>query len=226
MSHFKYEINERSLRMQLKENSVPFSDEAWIKFESFSATQKNTSHENVMKRFQVSLNRNVVLPVVFGGVIILFSLLLFNFVNIKNPNQETAEVKAAAVVVTTPVVVEKKADPTPVIKEPVAVIKDTVIAAPAEEVKSVQTEEITKTPAPVQTEVQVQKKAEPVLINRSHDHPTFARPERHVSENNSARVETPRKKRSKKQLLVTEPTVEEDEQAPPPVSQSASGESQ
>ena len=96
MSHFKYEIDERNLRLQLKSNELVFNEEAWYKFESFSLCHKNSADEAVTKRFNFSLNRNVMLPLVFGTVIILFSFLLFNFINIKNPNtarEERAEVQ-------------------------------------------------------------------------------------------------------------------------------------
>lgn len=85
-SHFKYEIDERNLRLQLKENELSFSEDAWQKFEAFTNAQKSSANDAIIKRISVPLNRNLVLPAVFGVVIILFSLLLFNFINIKNPN--------------------------------------------------------------------------------------------------------------------------------------------
>lgn len=90
INHFKYEVNEVNLRLQLKGHEVPFSDDAWKRFESFLSSQKTVARNDFAQRFSVKLNRNVILPMVFGLVIILFSFLLFNFVNIKNPNTETS----------------------------------------------------------------------------------------------------------------------------------------
>jgi len=95
-SHFNYEIDERNLRVRLKDISLPYKEEAWIQFETYSDSCKQNNKANTLPRFQLNINRNVILPVIFGAVIILFSLLLFNFVSIKNTqssgvsnNQET-----------------------------------------------------------------------------------------------------------------------------------------
>jgi len=96
-NHFTYEIDERNLRIQMKDFVVPVKEDAWQKFETFSDSMVSNSRENRLKNFNFSLNRSVVLPSVFGVIIILFSFLLVNFVSIKNPVKETeqkAEVKA------------------------------------------------------------------------------------------------------------------------------------
>ena len=93
-NHFTYEIDERNLRTQLKEYSVPVSEEAWQKFETFSDSMVSNQRENKYNSFNFTLNRNVVLPSVFGIIIIIFSFLLVNFVSIKNPVKENTK-KAA-----------------------------------------------------------------------------------------------------------------------------------
>ena len=98
MSNFTYEIDERNLRIQMKEFIVPVKEDAWQKFETFSDSMVNKHRENRLKNFNFSLNRGVVLPSVFGVIIILFSFLLVNFVSIKNPskvNDQKAEIKRA-----------------------------------------------------------------------------------------------------------------------------------
>ena len=83
-SHYSYDIDERNLRLKLKANEIPFTEDIWLKFESYQQThQKQQSIDDVVKKFSFKINRNVVLPIVFGAVIIAFSLLLFNFINIK-----------------------------------------------------------------------------------------------------------------------------------------------
>lgn len=95
-NHFTYEVNERNLRIQMKDFTVPVNEDAWQKFETFSDTMVSQHRENRLKNFNFSLNRSVVLPSVFGVIIILFSFLLVNFVSIKNPVR-TSEQKAEAV---------------------------------------------------------------------------------------------------------------------------------
>ncbi len=94
-SHFNYEIDERSLRVRLKDMSIPPEEEAWVQFENYSESCKHTGKTG-RSRFQLNVNRNVILPVVFGVVIISFSLLLFNFVSIKNKKTNDSEIKTAS----------------------------------------------------------------------------------------------------------------------------------
>jgi hypothetical protein len=87
-NHFTYEIDERNLRTQLKAYTVPVNENAWQKIESFSDSKRTNQLENKFVNFNITLNRNVVLPSVFGVIIIIFSLLLVNFVSIENPVKE------------------------------------------------------------------------------------------------------------------------------------------
>jgi hypothetical protein len=91
-SHFNYEIDERNLRGKLKNLSFPYNEEAWSSYEAFSEANKKTYKAPVLPAIKLNLNRNVILPVIFGAVIILFSMLLFNFISIKN--KKPAENKA------------------------------------------------------------------------------------------------------------------------------------
>ncbi|PBQ31659.1 hypothetical protein CNR22_07715 [Sphingobacteriaceae bacterium] len=149
MSNFTYEIDERNLRLKMKEFTVPVKEEAWQKFESFSEATGNQNRENRLKNFNFSLNRSVVLPSVFGVIIILFSFLLVNFVSIKNPsrvNEQKVEIKPVVASTPEPVVTSKvetlgpvpvaevKAEPAPVIETKV---EEKVAATP--EVKTEQT---------------------------------------------------------------------------------------
>ena len=97
-NHFTYEIDERNLRTQLKEFSVPVNEEAWQKFETFSDSMVSNQRENRFNSFNFTLNRNVVLPSVFGVIIIIFSFLLVNFVSIKNPTKENTKKAEKALV--------------------------------------------------------------------------------------------------------------------------------
>ncbi len=99
-SHFNYEIDERNLRVRLKDMVMPYKEEAWVQFENYSDTYKNSHKNHSLPRFQLNLNRNIILPAVFGVVIILFSLVLFNFITIKN--KSAAEKPVVNPIVTEP----------------------------------------------------------------------------------------------------------------------------
>jgi hypothetical protein len=227
MSHFKYEIDERNIRLQLKAMEMPFSEEAWQKFENYSSTHSSLAAETSVKRFQFSLNRNVILPTVFGVVIVSFSLLLFNFVNIKDPspaNEERAEAspqvftkepEAPAKKEAAPQVKAEEPVPAPVVKEPV---RET--ATPVEKVReaSQATTEQDRVAIPETSPVK-ETPSVGIRITKSRDS---------VMENGEVqtiKTEIPTKKRNKKRsAVIIEPAAGEDEQAPPPAEESAPAE--
>lgn len=83
-SHFNYEIDERNLRLKLRDMAIPYREDAWLQFENYSNLHHVAQKLSSLPSFQLNINRTLILPFVFGGVIILFSLLLFNFISIKN----------------------------------------------------------------------------------------------------------------------------------------------
>jgi len=227
MSHFKYEINERNLRLQIRENKVPLNEDAWLKFENYSATQKNFQQENVMNRFKLSFNRNLVLPIVFGSVIALFSLLLFNFVNIKNPNPDTTIVKSEPTPIVTPATEQNMASfQSPVKKESSPVkIKDSLNVKPQQIVNEVLPETANVAPVPEKPVIRIQKNNEIVdaVSTKTELNPELYNADKNVAVNPTNAQEVPKpKKKHKRQLIVTEPTIEEETQTPPPVSQTSS----
>jgi hypothetical protein len=68
--------------------SVPYKEEAWIQFENYSDEHHISQKRTSLPAINFNINRTLILPFVFGGVIIGFSLLLFNFINIKNKPAE------------------------------------------------------------------------------------------------------------------------------------------
>ncbi len=82
------------MRNQLKELEVSFKEEAWFNYEAYAKQFQSVHKTQLLPNFNFALNRTLILPIVFGGIIILFSFLLFNFINIKNTKtkQEVSEV--------------------------------------------------------------------------------------------------------------------------------------
>lgn len=98
-SHFNYEIDEKSLGSKLKQMRVQYSESAWTRFEQYSEGQKKTYSAPVLPRVRLNINRNVILPAVFGSVIILFSMLLYNFISIRKPAEIAAVNKTPSVAI-------------------------------------------------------------------------------------------------------------------------------
>ena len=109
MKHFTYEIDEKSVSGQLKELRVPLREDSWDKFETYSAAQAPVQLQGSrFREFQVNVNRKVVVPVVFTGAVITLSLLLFNFVNIKNPTTpKNISVAEKPVVIKEPLIINQ-----------------------------------------------------------------------------------------------------------------------
>lgn len=130
-SHFNYEIEERNMRNQLKELELTYKEEAWLNYEEYAKQFQSVNKAQLLPNFNFALNRTVILPVVFGGIIILFSFLLFNFINIKNTkttNSDVAAMKAKMeAVVEQPKPEPKKAVAVPVKKEEPIIVKETPV---------------------------------------------------------------------------------------------------
>jgi len=128
--HFTYEIDERNLRMRLKDLEIPLREGAWGNFDEFSTVQsRDDAHNGVKLKF--SLNRNVVMLAIFGAVIISFSLLLFNFITIKNPKKEnTQSLEENKAMAAEKISAPKKEVPPVVVKAipiPTVAVKDTAV---------------------------------------------------------------------------------------------------
>jgi hypothetical protein len=80
-----YVIDEQCLSGKLKNLSAPLKEDAWRKFETYAEAHKRPVAKNRLQNIHFTVNRNVAMPAAFGLIIILFSMLLFNFISVKNP---------------------------------------------------------------------------------------------------------------------------------------------
>jgi len=127
--HFVYEIDERKLRVKLQEIEVEQKQDAWSNFESYYLSKNKTQNEGPLKNFYVPISMNIVLPLVFGLIIIIVAVILFKFISIKNPEiQTTIEEKAPIETIT-------KTDSTSI---KLNVLKEAAIKDSLEKVKSKQ----------------------------------------------------------------------------------------
>jgi len=88
---FTYVIDEQTLRGKLRSMTAPLNEEAWTKFSAYAAMNIRPVETSRFKGFNLTLNRNTVLPAAFAVIIIFFSFLLFNFISIKNPKKAQLE---------------------------------------------------------------------------------------------------------------------------------------
>ncbi len=82
-NHFIYEIDEQHIRIQLKEHQVFFNEEAWNNYEKYVETFRVRELET-SKKIKFGINRNVILPIIFFGIIVFFTFILYKFLSIKN----------------------------------------------------------------------------------------------------------------------------------------------
>ena len=154
---FSYEIDERNLRVQLKNLEIPLKEEAWQKFDSYARTHGQPEQSPVFQQLQFRLNRNVVMPAIFGTIILVFSLMLYNFVSIKKDkihnteaviapaSEMAAEIPPADAPAAQPAspqiekiqVIEKPVVEKPVIETALAEIPAPKVSEPVEEPKTV-----------------------------------------------------------------------------------------
>jgi hypothetical protein len=87
---FTYVIDEQCLRGKLRGMSAPLKEEAWVRFNSYAVAHARPVVTRRFQRLNIPLNRNTILPAAFAVIIIFFSFLLFNFIDIKNPKKAEA----------------------------------------------------------------------------------------------------------------------------------------
>ncbi|MBK9285143.1 MAG: SH3 domain-containing protein [Sphingobacteriaceae bacterium] len=90
-SPFNYEIDEKNLRSRLKDRTVPYREDAFIQFESYSEYNKSSHKPRSLPNFNLSIGRNIIIPVIFGVAILLLSIILYKFIEIKNASNTVTE---------------------------------------------------------------------------------------------------------------------------------------
>jgi hypothetical protein len=190
---FTYAIDERNLRIQLRSLQSTSNNEAWSKFEQVADANPFRTSKRPFQGINITLNRNIVLPAVFGIVICLFSLLLLNFVSIKNPTAKNSQ----------------KAELTTAIPEPMVMnIEKSLGAVPAQQVKTEDFNTVATKPAPAQI-VTEQAPTQTAMTNATQE-PALANGDNSTIQQPVTEV----KKRRKKQVTIEEqirPTTFSDE---------------
>jgi hypothetical protein len=69
----------------MQELEIEPGADAWSNFEAYVDQTHHAKNDGNRLNMQVPISMNVVLPLVFGAVIILIAVLLYRFISIKNP---------------------------------------------------------------------------------------------------------------------------------------------
>lgn len=79
--HFNYELDERRIKILLKENSMPYSDDVWNEFLSQTKPINKTTKLPTFKPVSFAINKSVLLTGVFILLIGSFTFLIANYVD-------------------------------------------------------------------------------------------------------------------------------------------------
>lgn len=90
---FLDKIDELSLRSKLNEDANVLNDVAWQKFEQYLSKQKSKPMPSPWRGLNLKINRAYLLPGVFAAMILLLSLLLYNFMSIRIPDKISSKIK-------------------------------------------------------------------------------------------------------------------------------------
>ena len=119
--HFVYEIDERKLRVRLQEIEIESKQDDWSNFEAYYLSLNHPKNQNALKNLNIPFSMNIILPLVFGGTIIIIAVILFKFISISNPkNTEPAPNNEAS---QKPVLMDSLVTSKPINNHP---IKDTI----------------------------------------------------------------------------------------------------
>lgn len=166
-SLFSYELDEAQIRLTLQDSrAVEYNESSWDDFEAnFIQHHSNQNHSKFkLPEFNLNINRNVVLPVVFIAALVGVSAIMLSFVDFKtnaptqvekqlipNPDNFKPEQAKSAIIV--------KKEPAKIVVEKPIVKQDSVPANPI------------KTEAPVATTTQVAVNTNTVITNHSYNTP-------------------------------------------------------
>jgi hypothetical protein len=153
-SLFNYELDERNIRLTLKDSNLQFSEAAWEDFDrNFKVASPKSGLELNLPKIDLNINRSFLVPLFFiialGGI----SALLFSFVDFKSNKpvqvEKTLEPNASnykqEVVVTQPepkkeVKENKEIVPQVVAENKEAVVQNTVSPEPVQNISQNKTE--------------------------------------------------------------------------------------
>ncbi len=133
--HFNYELDERRIRILLKENTLSYSDDVWSEYLEKTKPLSKSAKLPSIKAPSFAINKATLLTIVFVVLVGSFTLLVAKFVDFSSTRSNTdvlREVKPEPenYKITKPAsVIVKKEEPKPIVKDTVAAV--TITSTPA-----------------------------------------------------------------------------------------------
>lgn len=170
-NQFSYELDERQIRIMLRDGEAENDPAAWSRFEQLAQPDVKSKQASLGPRFNISISRSVLVPAIFVALIGGLSATLFSFVDFKkkdikvtkntlkpeNPNTPANITQAVKTPDATPeksvsVPAEKiAATPTPTVQQPTLVQTETTTPAQKTETRPAETAPAKTVIAPVIT---------------------------------------------------------------------------
>lgn len=90
-NQFSYELDERQIRIMLRDGEVENDPSAWNRFEQLAQPDEKPRQASFSPRFNISISRSVMVPAVFVLLIGGLSATLFSFVDFKKKDVATVK---------------------------------------------------------------------------------------------------------------------------------------
>eukprot|EP01012_Entosiphon_sulcatum_P017970 TRINITY_DN22717_c0_g1_i1.p1 TRINITY_DN22717_c0_g1~~TRINITY_DN22717_c0_g1_i1.p1 ORF type:complete len:219 (+),score=39.52 TRINITY_DN22717_c0_g1_i1:574-1230(+) len=90
-NQFSYELDERQIRIMLRDGEVENDPSAWNRFEQLAQPDVKPRQASFSPRFNISISRSVMVPAVFVLLIGGLSATLFSFVDFKKKDVATVK---------------------------------------------------------------------------------------------------------------------------------------
>lgn len=122
-NQFSYELDERQIRIMLQDGEAEYDASAWNRFEQLAKPDIKPAARSFSPKFNISISRSVVVPLIFVVLIGGLSATLFSFVDFKKKEVPVTKHTPEPKPETQPAIIEKAA--TPAQPKPAAVVTST-----------------------------------------------------------------------------------------------------
>lgn len=199
-SQFSYDLDERQVRMLMQDAEAECNEALWNKFDALVSVESKSSIDigNYVPKFNLSISRSIVVPVMFIVLIGGLSAMLFSFVDFKKKEAIEKEIPLVA----NPGNFKKPDVVTAKVIKPVAVKATSITTTSI----SITTPSVTTNNTPSLTPAIAEiKKAEPIKVLESKPKEEVLVSKIEVKNDNST---TPIKKKKKRKITTEElPTI-------------------
>lgn len=168
-NQFSYELDERQIRIMLRDAETAYDPTAWSRFEQLAQPDSKQGPSSLKPRLNLNISRSVLIPSIFIALIGGLSATLFSFVDFKKKDTTISKrsldpevtplqaITQKSTISKAPVAHKPATTPTPTVaatptvQTPAAVQKETLIAATSKPAPAVQATvaAISKAPNPV-----------------------------------------------------------------------------